>query len=71
MNDFTKETRGGKRENSGKKKTANPLSERIAFRILPEDYAVFVEAAGGKEYLKHFILAACHEAARMKRTRGF
>ena len=62
---------GGKRENSGRKKIANPLSERISFRILPEHYESFIEAAGGKEYLKYWIMDACHEAVHLKRTRGF
>ena len=67
----TKENRGGKRENSGRKKIANPLSKLIAFRLLPEDKASFIEAAGGKEHLKNFVLNACYEAVRLKGIRGF
>lgn len=52
-------------------KKQNPLTERIAFRLLPEDYNAFIQAAGGKEHLKGFVLSACHEAVYRKRTRGY
>ena len=52
-------------------KKENPLSERISFRLLPEDYESFVQAAGSKRNLKNFILNACYEAARLKRIMGF
>ena len=71
MTDKTKENRGGKRESSGRKKIANPLSKLIEFRLSQEHYEYFVEAAGGKEYLKNFILNACYESVRIKRARGF
>ena len=71
INEQTKENRGGKRDNAGRKKIANPLTERLAFRVLPGHKADFIEAAGGIENLKDWIMAACREAVMLKRTRGF
>ena len=68
---ITKENRGGKREGSGRKKIANPQTEKIQFVLLPEDKAAFIEAAGGSKNLKGWIMANCHEAVRLKWARGF
>ena len=53
-----KENRGGKREGSGRKKIAEPLLAQLSFRVTSAQKAAYVEAAGGEDKLKAWVLSA-------------
>ena len=54
----TTENRGGKRDNAGRKKLAEPLSARLSFRVTQEQKDNYVKAAGGIDNIKAWVLSA-------------